>query len=227
MRQTTRKRIMCMKTIRYLVILLTMNASGLLIKPLEAQEKQFHLIDFVELPAELNPLGGRDCFIEFGELWTFLDKGGMSKEVRSQKLSCPEEKRDLAIPGEKRRIKNIQYEFMLLDPHLLESNDRAFAEADSMDKSTRELQTHLIELIENYTSLSSRYDPRQELLSVYFHEEWILDPESPQIIKKVRGLTPVIWQRRKTTEGKIINDGDTGLPVYYKNPLRKITLRQP
>jgi len=202
-------------------------ASGFCVKPLAAQEASFQLIDFVEPPAELQAMGEGDCFIEFGEQWTFLEKGALSKEVRSQKLSCSEDPGDLVLPDEKLRIKNIQYEFMLLDPHLLESNDQAFAEADSMDKSTRELQIRLIELIGNYISLSSRYDPRQELLSVYFHEEWILDPESPVIIKKVKGLTPVIWQRRKTTEGKSINDGDTGLPVYYKNPLRMITLRQP
>ncbi len=216
-----------MKNIRYIFLLLATAATGFCMKPLAAQEATFQLIDFVEAPAQLQPLGERDCYIEFGEQWTFLGNGALSKEVRSQKLSCSEEPRDLAIPGKELRIKNIEYEFMLLDPHLLESNDQAFAEADSMDQSTRELQTHLINLIENYISMGSRYDPRQELLSVYFHEEWILDPESPKIIKKVKGLTPVIWQRRKTTEGKNINDGDTGLPVYYKNPLRMITLRQP
>ena len=227
MRQNPRKRQITMKTIRHIVVLLAMAAAGCWMNPLAAQEATFQLIDFVELPAEWRPLGEPGCHIEFGEQWTFLDKGALSKEVKSQKLSCSEEPGDLSLPGERLRIKHIQYEFMLLDPHLLESDNQAFAEADSMDKSTRELQARLIELIGHYISLSSRYDPRQELLSVYFHEEWILDPESPVIIKKVKGLTPVIWQRRKTTEGKSINDGDTGLPVYYKNPLRKITLRQP
>jgi hypothetical protein len=227
MRQNTRKRQIDMKNTPYILILLATAASGFCMKPLAAQDASFQLIDFVEAPAQLQPAGERNCMIEFGEQWTFLDKGALSKEVRSQKFSCSEEPRDLAIPGELLRIKNIRYEFMLLDPHLLESNNQAFAEADSMDKSTRELQGRLIELIGKYISMDSRYDPRQELLSVYFHEEWILDPESPQIIKKVKGITPVIWQRRKTTEGKSINDGDTGLPVYYKNPLRKITLRQP
>ena len=227
MRYIARKREINMKNIRYIVILLATAAAGSCMEPLAAQEATFQLIDFVDLPAELKPLGERDCYMEFGEQWTFHDKGALSKEVRSQKLSCQEVPGDLAVPGHKLRIKNIEYEFKLLDPHLLESNDQAFAEADSMDTSTRELQTHLIDLIGKYMSLSSRYDPRQELLSVYFHEEWVLDPESPVIIKRVKGLTPVIWQRRQTTEGKSINDGETGLPVYYKNPLRKITLRQP
>jgi DNA polymerase III epsilon subunit-like protein len=91
---------------------------------------------------------------------------------------------------------------MLLDPHLLESNNQSFAEADSMDKSTRELQGRLIELIGKYISMDSRYDPRQELLSVYFHEEWILDPESPQIIKKVKGITPRHLAKKKNNRGK-------------------------
>ena len=216
-----------MKKIRCIIAILAMAASGFFLRPMAAQEASFQLIDFVEAPAGLQAAGEQDCTIEFGEQWTFLDKGALSKEVRSQQLSCSEEPGDLALPDERLRIKNIEYEFMLLDPHLLESNDQAFAEADSMDAGTRELQTRLIELIEKYIRMDSRYDPRQEMLSVYFHEEWILDPESPVILKNVKGLTPVIWQRRKTTEGKSINDGDTGLPVYYKNPLRKITLRQP
>jgi hypothetical protein len=37
----------------------------------------------------------------------------------------------------------------------------------------------------------------------------------------------VIWQRRRTAEGEGIDDAETGLPVYYKNPLRRIELRQP
>ena len=70
-----------------------------------------------------------------------------------------------------------------------------------------------------------RYDPDKQLLSVIFHEEWFMDPVSGQITKKVLGLTPVIWQRRLTTTGDPVNEAGTGKPVYYKNQLSRIELR--
>ena len=185
------------------------------ISPLNAQEGVHQIIDFVELPAELKIPGDTASFIKFTEQWTFQAKGGLIKEVKGL---------DLSLPEGTRRIKDISYEFMLLDPHLVESANKAFSEPDSMDIPTRQLQADLIVLIESLAPISRRYDPYKQLLSVYFHEEWILDPESSAFHKNVKGITPVIWQRRQTAEGRSIDEGDSGLPVYYKTPLQKIPL---
>jgi hypothetical protein len=216
-----------MRTIRSIAFTLLVAITGLYISPLEAQEKVHQIIDFVELPAELNIPGESDCFIEFREQWTFLAKGGLIKEVTGHEFSCSREPKDLPLPSGTTRIKDISYEFMLLDPHLVESLNRAFSGPDSMDLPTRTLQANLIELIRKRSQIDPRYDPLKQLLSVYFHEEWIFDPDSSKISKKVLGLTPVIWQRRQTAEGLSVDDGDSGLPVYYKTPLQKILLRQP
>ncbi len=212
---------------RFIAFILLVANTALCIRPLEAQEHVHQIIDFVVLPAELNIPGDSACFIEFREQWTFLDKGSLSKEVTDFDFECAREQKDLPLPSGTTRIKDISYEFMLLDPHLVESGNRAFSGPDSMDNFTRKLQANLIDLIQKHAPIDSRHDPRKQLLSVYFHEEWIIGPDTMQISKKVKGLTPVIWQRRQTAEGKSIPDGDTGLPVYYKTPLQKIELRQP
>ena len=216
-----------MRTIRFIAFILLAANTGLCISPLEAQEQVHQIIDFVELPAELNIPGDSACFIEFREQWTFLAKGGLIKEVTGIEFSCSREQKDITLPSGTTRIKDISYEFMLLDPHLVESLNRAFSGPDSMDIPTRTLQANLIELIQKRAPIDPRYDPRKQLLSVYFHEEWIIGPDSMEISKKVLGLTPVIWQRRQTAEGLSIDDGDSGLPVYYKTPLQKILLRHP
>jgi len=216
-----------MRTIRIIAFILIMASTVLCLSPLSAQEQVHQIIDFVELPAELSIPGDSACFVEFREKWTFLAKGGLIKEVTGQEFSCSRQQNDLPLRSGTTRIKDISYEFMLLDPHLVESGNRAFSEPDSMDIYTRNLQANLIELIQKQAPIGTRYDPRKQLLSVYFHEEWIIDPDSMEISKKVKGLTPVIWQRRQTAEGKSIDDGDSGLPVYYKTPLQKILLRHP
>lgn len=133
------------------------------------------------------------------------------------------------LPVEKGTIRwnNISYEFMLLDPHLTESGNRAFPEPDSMDVWTRKLQSDLIALIQSRSLAGKQYDYSDQLLSVLFHEDWMIDPVTREIDKKVVGITPVIWQRRKTTSGEPVNDAETGLPVYYKNRLHRIDLRNP
>jgi hypothetical protein len=75
-----------MKNTPYILILLATAASGFCMKPLAAQDASFQLIDFVEAPAQLQPAGERNCMIEFGEQWTFLDKGALSKEVRKPEI---------------------------------------------------------------------------------------------------------------------------------------------
>ncbi|TFH28491.1 MAG: hypothetical protein E4H10_00165 [Bacteroidia bacterium] len=213
-----------MKTFIFIAFVLLVANTDKCISPLTAQERFHHIIDFVELPAELNIPGDSACFIEFREQWTFLAKGGLIKEVTGQEFSCSSE---FPLPDGVARINDISYEFMLLDPHLAESGNKAFSGPDSMDNYTRKLQADLIELIQTHAPISPRYDPRKQLLSVYFHEEWIINPDSMEILKKVSAITPVIWQRRQTVEGKSIDEGDSGLPVYYKTPLQKIFLRHP
>jgi hypothetical protein len=205
-----------MRTISNIAFILLAAHVSTGISPLKAQKGVHQIIDFVELPAELKIPGDSASFIEFTEQWTFQAKGGLIKEVKGL---------DLPFPERCTRIKEISYEFMLLDPHLVESANRAFSEPDSMDIPTRQLQADLIGLIESLAPISPRYDPDKQLLSVYFHEEWILDPESREIHKEVKGITPVIWQRRQTADGRSIDEGDSGLPVYYKTPLQKIPLR--
>ena len=116
---------------------------------------------------------------------------------------------------------------MLLDPHMMASGNSGYSEPDSMDVWTKKLQGELISLVKSLSKSKERYDLNTQMLSVHFHEDWIIDPVSLQIIKKVHGITPVIWQRRKTTDGEPINDAETGLPVYYKNSLNRIELRNP
>lgn len=213
-----------MRFIRFIALSLPVAFTFFYAGPLTAQEGIHRIIDFVELPAKLSSVGDSACFIKFTEQWTFLANGSLSKEVTGFDFECS---RDVPFPPGRTRIQDISYEFMLLDPHLVESQNKAFSGPDSMDTATRNLQSHLIDLIRNHAQLSPRYDLRKELLSVYFHEEWIIDPANMEIRKKVRAITPVIWQLRQTAEGLSIPDGNTGLPVYYKTPLQKIFLRQP
>lgn len=213
-----------------------------------AQDSAFHVIDFVDLPEHLNLNAPNQdpeqlWYIEFLESWHISpEKPSILKSVLdyAPKIqNVPLVSADsfqqrfarliLHLPRTRGKVHldNISYEFMLLDPHLPSSGNLAFPEPDSMDFRTKELQGKLIDLVESRSRNSHRYVLSDQLLSVYFHEEWTIDPLSMQITKKVAGITPVIWQRRKTTEGVPINDADTGLPVYYKNPLHYIGLRNP
>ncbi len=124
-------------------------------------------------------------------------------------------------------IKHITYEFVLLDPHLASSGNVSFPSPEAMDPGTRALQQVLISLAKRRAGAMSGFDPGEQMLSVYFHEEWEVDVAAMTIIKKVRAITPVIWQRRKTVQGEPVNDGATGYPVYYKNVLERIDLRNP
>lgn len=213
-----------------------------------AQDSAFHVIDFVDLPKHLNPrVPNQDpeqtWSIEFRESWIiFPEKPGILKRVvdfepnlHNASLLSPDtlqQKFSLFIQQFPQRngtirFDNISYEFMLLDPHLKSSGNIAFPEPDSMDAGTRKLQGELIALVKSRSNPANRNALNDQLLSVYFHEEWTLDPVSQQITKKVLGITPVIWQRRQTTDEEPINEADTGLPVYYKNPLDYIDLRHP
>ena len=192
----------------------------------ELRGQVYQLTDFVEIPGELG-VDGTDCFITFHEEWTFLEKGALVKKVSEHEFTCSREPVRVSLPENGTRIRDISYEFVLLDPHLEGSGNRAFPGPDSMDLATRRLQSSLIELIRSNGTIHERYDAEKQLLSVWFHEEWILADDPRVFMKMVRGITPVIWQERRTSDGESVVDGDTGLPVYYKNPLEKITLRRP
>jgi hypothetical protein len=90
-----------------------------------------------------------------------------------------------------------------------------------------DLRGPMVSLVHRLSAESSLYDLEDQLLSVFFHETWTLDPETFQISKKVMGITPVMWQRRETAEGEPVNDADTGLPVYFKVQLEHLNLRNP
>jgi len=188
----------------------------------------YTLVDFVELKLEKQTVEEDLCGMEFLEEWTILPREHtLRKQVLDQDSSCMA--RLMILPEKKGLIpiRNISYEFHLLDPHLIASGNEAFSEPDSMDQSTRRLQGDLIALISELSHAEDRYPLEDQLLSVIFHEDWSLDPRSGEITKKVRGISPVVWQRRQTVNGDPVNDGETGLPVYYKNELDQIDLRNP
>ena len=194
----------------------------------QVQEEVFTLVDFVDVAPALQELGDSLCTMEFLEEWIIQPaEQTLLKDVLDQDSSCIPLLLNLPERMGKISLRNLSYEFVLLDPHLIASGNRAFPEPDSMDQATRRLQAKLIGLIENLSRTASQYPLKNQLLSVIFHEDWTLDTETRQITKSVWGLTPVIWQRRQSVSGEPINDGETGLPVYFKLQLESIRLRNP
>ncbi len=201
------------------------------------QDTVHHVIDFVDLTME------NGWTIEFHETWDIsLEGNSIQKSVTNyQPLDCnnplaPTDTlhqrfntliQQLPVVRGASHLINVSYEFMLLDPHIRESGNIAFPEPDSMDSWTRKLQTDLISLIKPLAHSGNSYDYNEQLLSVIFHEKWFIDPLTFEITKRVQGITPVMWQRRRTTAGEPVNEADTGLPVYYKNQLDRIDLRNP
>ncbi len=180
----------------------------------QVQDRKHRLVDFIEVSVAIP--GGEDSLhiLKFLEEWVIDPiQPSISKQVLEFDGSIS--------------FRNISYEFHLLDPHLVASGNRAFPEPDSMDGPTRQLQEELIALVTARNNLEKRYQLEDQLLSVIFHEEWSQDPETLKVTKRVRAITPVIWQRRQTEAGDPVNEADTGLPVYYKNQLQQINLRNP
>ena len=180
----------------------------------QIQNQKHRLVDFVEVNVEIQ--GGQDSLyiLKFLEEWVIDPK---QTSISKQVLEF-----DGTIP-----LRNISYEFHLLDPHLVASGNIAFPEPDSMDGPTRQLQEELIALITARDNFNERYQPKDQLLSVIFHEVWNQDPVTLKVTKRVRAITPVIWQRRQTEAGDPVNEAETGLPVYYKNQMQQINLRNP
>ena len=195
------------------------------------QDTTHHVIDFVDLPMDLvgkdpDPDKDRESawYIEFQETWNISpERSFILKSVvkytprdRNAPASSPDTLqlrfttliRQLPVAKGTMRLRNISYEFMLLD-----------------HSKSRKLQRDLISLIQSRTPSGNRFDYQEQLLSVHFHEDWAIDPVTHEIIKTVHGITPVMWQRRETTTGEPVNDAETGLPVYYKIQLNRIYLR--
>lgn len=197
------------KPILFLFLMLAWQAAG----PLRAQEPVHQVHEVMDLPERLDPAGVLDCTLDFHEQWTIRVPGSsVTKEVSSFRYSCADSSVSLFPVEGKLLVRNINYEFSFLDP---------------AGEVMRELQEDFIALINKLHPLPGVYQPERELLSVYFHEEWILDAEQKSIHKSVTGITPVIWQIRQTADGDPILDLDTGYPVYYTHRLDRIQLRQP
>ena len=192
------------------------------------QESSHQIVDFIDLPAELNMRQDASCLIEFQEQWILnVSKASILKKVKGHKVSCAFDSIDISFATESFCLREISYEFSFLDPHLEALGNKAFSGPGSMEKAARDLQNEFISLINGNTAIHSMYNPQEQLLSVYFHEEWILDAAKQEFRKHVKGITPVIWQLRQTTDGEPIHDADTGLPVYYKIKLERIDFRNP
>lgn len=194
----------------------------------QVQEGVFTLVDFIDVAPSFQELADSICTMEFLEEWIIQpEKHTLQKYVLDQDSSCIPLIMNLPERMGKINLRNLSYEFVLLDPHLIASGNAAFPEPDSMDQATRRLQAMLIKLIEELSRTAGQYPLEDQLLSVLFHEDWSLDTETRVITKTVWGLTPVIWQRRQTVSGESINEAETGLPVYFKLQLENIRLRNP
>ena len=230
------------------ILLLMLLAAGAASLPAWAQETRFRVIDMVDLASVFageESSGGESSggYLEFREEWIpDLQRPSLAKKVTHYVVVCPQD--SMAAPEERLRrfgerirllpardgkvqLTGIRYEFNLLDPHLEGSGSADFQVPDSMDRATRQLQQALIGMLTDRTPGGDRYDWQQQMLSVEFSERWRIDPATLEISKEVESVTPVIWQRRQTEEGEPLDEAGTGFPVYYKNRLRPVILRNP
>ena len=184
--------------------------------PAVAQETIYELLDVMDLPPGLNPKQKVSCSLEFQEQWILnVANASISKEVNAFGISCKDSTEALSLPEGTVRLKNLSYEFSFMDL------------MDLTDQKASQLQETMIALINHRYSFPEVYNPQEQLLSVYFHEDWVIEADHQHVKKKVKGITPVIWQQRQTAEGEPLHDAATGYPVYYKLKLERIELRQP
>lgn len=176
-----------------------------------AQATEYQVVDFIELPYELRSDPDSLCKIVFREEWNVNAADlSISKKVNSYEVPCTNRIEEIVLAKKSVRLREISYEFSFLDPH---------------NTPVKNLQDDIIALIDIRYPVNKIYNMPAQLLSVYFHEEWVVDPDSKEIIKKVKGLTPVIWQKRQTVDAEPINDPESGYPVYYRLKLKRIQLR--
>ena len=196
-------------TIGTLVFLLAFQAN----QPVLAQEAAFQMLLAMDLPAEFNKDRSPSCSLEFQEEW-IIDpvRSSISKTVDAFTFPCIDGTESVKLPEGVVRLKNISFEFSFLD---------------LPEKMAKEIQMEIIALISKRFPIPEVYDPSEQLLSIYFHEDWTIESGHRVFTKRVRALTPVIWQRRQTSDGEPLHDADTGLPVFYKLELERIELRQP
>lgn len=220
--------------------------TGTWINQLLAQEHAYSVVDFVELPQEfavhLSDGTRENCYdMKFHEQWNILpEKSILQKRVISYSLMEPGTAETIADPVPPEftammarlpmvngswQLRNVSYEFMLLDPHLTDSTFRYNPENGSLDSLAGAFQRDLFELVRPALRYGNWHHDGERMLSLFFHEKWFIDPSTLKISKEVQAITPVIWQRRQTENGEPINEAGTGLPVYYKNRLDRIDLR--
>ena len=182
-------------------------------RPAVAQETRYQVLDVMDLPPALNPERDAMCSLEFQEQWILnVATRSISKKVEAYEISCTDSTGVAFPPDGAVRIKDISYEFSFLN---------------LTDQVERKLQEALISLIDRSFPIPEVYDPAKQLLSVYFLEDWVIEANHQEIKKRVKAITPVIWQERQTADGEPIHDGETGYPVYYKLKLDRIDLHHP
>lgn len=196
--------------------------------PAVAQETVYQIVDFIDLPPELNFNQDTSCTMKFQEQWTVSAATfSVLKEVNEYEVSCADGSGDISTTKGAVQLRGISYEFSFLDPHLVIPGHKALSESGSMNAPTRNLQSDIIALINIRYPVNKIYNLPGQLLSIYFHEEWTFEPDNQEIKKKVKGITPVIWQLRQTADGEAVHDAETGFPVYYTLKLERIDLRNP
>ena len=179
----------------------------------EAQERTFQMFQVMDMPREFNLNKSSACRLEFQEEW-IIDPAGsyISKTVSTFEFPCDELNSTATLHEGTTRLRNLSFEFSFLD---------------LPEQMAKEIQLAIIALVNNSYLLPEYYDPQEQLLSVYFHEDWSINDDPLVFSKKVRAISPVIWQRRQTADGEPLLDPDTGSPVFYKLKLERIDLRQP
>lgn len=197
------------KSIGALFFLLALQAPN----PALAQEYFFQMHLEMNLPAEFNLKGSSSCSLELQEGWIIDPMHSfISKTVESFNFPCTDDTESVKLPDGAIRLRKLSYEFIFLD---------------LPEKMAKEIQLAVIELINKRSPIPEAYEPPEQLLSIYFHEDWSIESGHKVFLKKVRAITPVIWQRRQTADGEPVLDPDTGYPVFYKLELERIDLRQP
>ncbi len=191
-----------------------------------AQEHSFQVTDMVELPEQLTGQRDPDWYLELDETWTISANGPVfTKSVSGYRVFS---KQDPDAGGD-----SLQSAFREMIRVTLSSRRTSrfdgitceFMLREDPGQPPGELQRAFIPLISRHSATAARYDLEQQLNSVHFHEEWTIDPASFRITRRVTGIDPVIWQRRKTTGGEPVDDAESGLPVYYKIRLEQIPVR--